>query len=269
MARILRLLMSVVAIVFCVPALADTLKVGGTGVALGGMIRLGDAFQELHLGKVVKVLPSLGSSGGVKAVLAGAIDIGVSSRPLTESEKEAGAQEREYAYTPFAIVTSMGTEAEGVTTRELEAIYSGEMVNWPNGEPIRVIMRPAEETDTKMLRSLSAGMAKAVDGALERSGLVTAITDQENAETLESLRGTIGIVTLGQIAAEKRHLKVLTLDGQMPSLDTIPDPESAFGKSLYLVSYSGTSPLARSFMAFVFSEQGRAILLSLDYLPID
>lgn len=269
MHRALRAFLPALAILASTASVADTLKIGGTGVALGGMARLGEAFEKLHPGTTVEVLPSLGSSGGVKAVLAGAIDVGVSSRALKDAERNAMATARLYAYTPLAVVTSLGTEANEITTKELEAIYAGEMTHWPDGETIRVIMRPATETDTQLLRNLSDGMAMAVDKAFTRPGLITATTDQENAETLEHLPGTIGVVALGQIATEERQLKILSLNGEVPEVGWSSDPNTAFGKSLYLVSGPEPSSLAREFVDFVYSEEGRDILLAFDHLPMN
>ena len=64
---------------------AETLRIGGTGAALGPMARLGDAFQDLHPDTTIEILPSLGSGGGIKATMAGAIDIGLSSRDLNQT----------------------------------------------------------------------------------------------------------------------------------------------------------------------------------------
>tara|TARA_R110000868_G_scaffold36453_13_gene129426 strand:- start:1752 stop:2543 length:792 start_codon:yes stop_codon:yes gene_type:complete len=257
-----------VAILAASVSVANTLKIGGTGIALGGMSRLGTAFEELNPGTNIIVLPSLGSSGGIKALLAGATDIGLSSRELNNAEREAGALTQIYAYTPLAVVTSPDSKIDGVTTQDLEAIYSGTMTHWPDGSLVRIVMRPASETDTALLRTLSEPMAMAVDSALQRPGLVSATNDQENAETLEKLPGSIGLVALGQIAAEGRVLKVLSLNGELPKLDHDFKTESSFAKTLYLVSRQDMSPLANEFIQFVFSAEGRKILVAIDHSPV-
>lgn len=241
---------------------AETLHIAGTGVALGGMRILGDEFEQRHPGTTIEVLPSLGSSGGVKALLAGAIDLSVTSRELKDEEKSGGAYAQLYATTPLAFVTSIETNANAITTNELAMMYAGTTQNWPSGERVRVILRPVSETDTQVLYSLSNDMAHSVELALERPGLVIAINDQDNAETLENLSGSLGVVALGQIATEGRRLKVLIHDGVMPKAG-VPDTRGEqFTKGLYLVRSSATSQSVDDFVAFVFSPEGQAILVS-------
>jgi len=246
---------------------AETLRIGGTGVALGGMKVLGKAFERLHAGTVVEILPSLGSSGGIKAVLAGAVDLAVSSRSLKETELADGAAARLYATTPLAVVTSTGTATDALTTQNLVDMYAGTLQLWPSGEQVRVVLRPESETDTQILRGLSEDMASAVDDALARPGLITATNDQENADTIERLPGSIGLVAIGQIATEGRQLKVLALDGVLPDNNASDDRSAQFMKSLYIVTTDALSPSAAEFRDFVFSPDGQAILASYDHIP--
>lgn len=275
-----RTIATCLALIFCAgsaPAVADTLRIGGTGVALGGMKILGEAFEKQNPGTTVEVLPSLGSSGGVKALIAGAIDLAVTSRALKDAEKEQGVTARLYATTPLAIVTSTGTQTDGITTGQLAEFYAGTTETWPSGERVRVVLRPTTETDVQFLRGLSEDMARAVDTAFERPGLLIATNDQDNAEALEGLPGSIGAVALGQIATEARQLKVLALDGIVPSATDPEDPSpedseayqriQAFTKALYLARTSDLPAAAEAFAAFVFSPGGQAILAAYDHTP--
>lgn len=250
-------------------AQAETLRVGGTGVALGGMRMLGDAFAADRPGTTVDVLPSLGSTGGIDALLAGVVDVAVSSRALKDEERAAGAEGQTYARTPLAIVAAPGTPVDAITTAELEAIYDGSMTQWPDGATIRVVLRPETETDTLLLRSLSPEMDRAMDAAYARQGLVVASNDQENADTLEDLPGSIGVVALGQLTTEGRGLRVLALDGVRPSAALAADGGYGFAKELLMVLRPDSSPLARDFAAFVRSPEGRAILSQTDHVPVE
>ncbi|MEH6727365.1 MAG: substrate-binding domain-containing protein [Hyphomicrobiales bacterium] len=251
----------------CGVAQAETLRIGGTGVALGGMTLLGAAFEKQNPGTEVVVLPSLGSSGGVKALIAGAIDLSVSSRALKDAEEAKGAQGTLYATTPLALVTSSITNADAVTTESLAQIYSGELTEWSSGEPIRLVLRPMSETDTKIVGGLSDAVMQAIEGAHKRPGLLKATNDQENAEMLEHLAGSLGAVAMGQIATENRSLKILTLNGISPKPGDISDQDLAFSKSLYIVKTGSPSDLASQFFDFIFSEEARSILVATDHAP--
>lgn len=56
-------------------AAETSLRFGGTGGSLGPMRQLSEAFMKVNPDVAIEVLPSLGSGGGIKAVLAGAIDL--------------------------------------------------------------------------------------------------------------------------------------------------------------------------------------------------
>ena len=178
---------------------AETLRIGGTGSALGGMQRLADAFKSQHPDIDVIVLPSLGSGGGIKALIAGKIELGISARPLNAEETAAGLVEREYARTPLVFATRLDTAADGVTLAQLAAAYRGDLATWPDGSRLRLVMRPASEADTAFLRTLSPEMDKAVDAAISRDDLFVAINDQDNAKALEDIRGSLGVISVGQM----------------------------------------------------------------------
>ncbi|WP_206454141.1 substrate-binding domain-containing protein [Aurantimonas marina] len=249
-------------------AQAETVRIGGTGGALGGMRLLGASFMKEHPATQIEVLPSLGSSGGIKALLAGAVDIAVSSRALKDEERTAGATSRLYARTPLAVVTSPDAPIAEITPGELAAIYAGETTRWPDGTIIRLVLRPASETDIQLLRQLSPGMERAVDVAFGRPGLVSATNDQDNAEALERLPGAIGLIAIGQIATEGRRLKVLSLDGVMPTAVLAAQADYDFVKDLHLVTKSDTTTPAMAFVAFVNSAEGQNILANTGHSPM-
>ena len=173
------------AVVLCgAVASADTLRFGGTGTALGAIRLLAEAYETQHPDMTVEVLPSLGSSGGIKAVIAEAIDLGLSARPLKATEQAAGAQARGLAHTLLVFATARDNPINVITTKAIEGAFSGHILRWATGAPIRLVMRPAEEANTKILKGLSDGMALAVDQALERPGLINATNDQDNADAL-------------------------------------------------------------------------------------
>lgn len=245
----------------------NSIRIGGTGGGLATMQILGAEFERIHPGARVTVLPSMGSSGGIKAVIAGALDIGLSSRPLTDQERGAVAQE--YGRTPFVFVTAKNYRMSDFSLSELAAIYSGGTANWPDGRQIRVVLRPASEFDTLLLKSMSRDMDRAVTYALSLEGMIVGVTDQDNADAIEKVPGALGTATLAQIITEKRRFKVLFLNGVKPGLDTLADRTYPYFKTFYLVSKQHPRNRTRQFIDFVFSDRGRNILTRSGYQVAD
>src|SRR5512135_1000960 len=115
----------------CAGDKSAVIMIGGTGSALGGMREIAKAFRKEHPEITVSFVPSLGSSGGIKAALAGSLDLALSARPLTDSERERGALAVEYARTPFLFATKDASHAASLTLRKVASIYGGEAPQWP------------------------------------------------------------------------------------------------------------------------------------------
>jgi phosphate transport system substrate-binding protein len=240
--------------------------IGGTGSALGGMKEIAKAFQKEHPNITVSFVPSLGSSGGIKAALEGSLDLALSARPPSDSEREQGASAIEYARTPFIFVTRDASHAAPLTLLKVAAIYRGETPQWPDGTPLRLVMRPEGDMDLLLMRSMSPEMDIAVQKAMMRQGMLLAITDQENADALVKVKGAFGATTLAQILAEKRPLIRLPLDGVAPGVDTLAGGRYRYSKVFYAVSTPRSSSATRQFIEYLDSQRARAILTRTGHL---
>jgi len=238
----------------------EVIKIGGVGSALGTMKLLASAFEKKHPGIRVEVLSSIGSPGALKAVPEGGVDIGLAGKIFTDKELGQGLSVVEYARTPFIFVTRKEIEQKGLTTAEIIKIYRGEKETWPNGERIRWILHPAKESDTLIAKGLSAEVAKALDNALSKRGIMFALTDQENLDLIEKTPGAFGYTTLTQIISEKRRVRVLSLNGVLPSGKTLAAGSYPLYKPLFMITKKVQSDKVKKFIDFVRSEEGARIL---------
>lgn len=239
---------------------AEELKLGGTGAALGTMQLLADAYVEGHPDVKIVILPSMGSGGAIKAVMAGAIQLGLSSRPLTEAEVKGGAAEIEYGRTPLVFATSVANKTVGVSTQDLVDIYAARTERWPDGTRIRLVLRPLGDVDSEFVKSLSPAMREATSAAERRKGLSFAVTDQDAATSIENVPGALGPSTLALILSERRQIKALKLNGIVPDTKSIADGTYPLQKRLSFITGPKTDAAARAFVGFVRSASGRAIL---------
>ncbi len=238
---------------------AETLRINGSGIALEMMKPLVSAYAKRRPDVHIEMEKPLGSSGAVKALLADALDLVVSSKKLTPEQAARGATAMEFGQTPLAIVTEKSVPQSDITTRELEDIYAGRKTEWPGGEQIRVVMRPNTDIDTAILRGLSAGMDAAIDVARGHPGMLMAVTDPESNETVARTLGGIGASGLPGVLVGKAPLKLLSLNGVKPTVQALADGAYPLAKDIRFVT-TGRAPAAvRDLLAFAYSAQGRAI----------
>jgi len=240
---------------------AAEIRIGGTGGALGTMRLLGDAFSKQHADIKVIVLPSLGTSGAIKAVPKGQLDVGLSSRPLTEDEVKLGVRSAEYARTPLVFAVATKTAVKSLTLAQMADIYSGKTVNWPGGAQIRPVLRQAGDDTTRQLKLMSREMDAALTIAEQREGMPFATTDQEAADKAEGIPGAIGVMTLSLILSEGRDLRALTLDGADPTVANGSTGKYPHAKRCFLVTKLEPSPEVRLFKSFMESSAGREVLI--------
>jgi phosphate transport system substrate-binding protein len=237
----------------------DTVTVNGSGSCLDMMKPMIAAFQKNNKNIRVVMEKPLGSSGALKALLAGALDVVLSSKPLKPEEVAKGAQQQIYGRTPLVIITEKKIKKSDISTQELEDIYSGKTVTWPNGEAIRLVMRPSEDVDSTILSALSPGMSNAMKAARSRPGMVVAVTDPEAYSTVAKFPGGLGATGMTSIIAEKLPVTSLTLNGVKASPKTLASGAYPLSKEISIVTTAKTSPAAKKLVTFILSDKGRAI----------
>jgi phosphate transport system substrate-binding protein len=246
----------------------EVLRVTGTGTALGTMRRLAPAFEKANPGHELRVLPSLGSTGALRAVADGAIDVALSGRALKPEERAPGLLALPYARTPFVLAAGPRVGVSGVTAGEAARIYRGALATWPNGERVRLVLRPRSDVDTVLIASVSAELAAAMDVALAREGMLVAATNQDCHAILVRTPGAVGPSSLTQIVTEDPALTPLAWDGVEPTLDNLAAGRYPLAKTLHLVVRAPPSPAVRRFLAFLGSAEARAILEQTGNLPV-
>lgn len=237
----------------------EIIRMNGSGGPLGMARLLADAYTEQHREVHVETGKALGSAGAVQALLAGVLDVVVSSKPLTPEQGAKGLQFHRFGKTPLLAVTEKSVPKKNITTRELEDIYAGRLRQWPNGERIRVVLRPWEDVDSRILRGLSPGVNEALNKSRSLAGVMYAATDPESDETVSRTPGAIGTSALVSIISGKQPLNILKLNGVKGSLQSLSRGNYPLVKQINFITAAHPSPAVQKFLAFVYSRQGRVI----------
>lgn len=248
-------------------AVAADIVLGGAGAAIGTMQALGAEYTKSNPGTRVKVLPSLSTSGGIKALLSGKISIAISGRALSDSERAAGLTETEFARTPLVIAVSVKNSVAHLSLDEITALYAGRTTHWADGTPVRPVLRPDTDSDTQLLKTFSPAVAHAAGAALTREGILVAVTDTDSADALERLPGAFGTASLSTLISEKRALKAVAISGKEPSVKALAENRYPWHKTFYLVTREPVSPETAGFLKFTRTPAAHALLRAAGSLP--
>ena len=98
---------------------------------------------------------SIGTSGGLRALEAGEIDLAITARPLTDKERERGLRQHKLASARVVFVTQKTLEEEerALDHDTLRSIYEGKTRTWPDGRAITPLFREEGDSGLKLLRA--------------------------------------------------------------------------------------------------------------------
>ena len=243
-------------------ALADDVRVGGTGAAFGLLTQLGEAFGAANPGDRVEVVPGLGSSGGIAAVAESALHLSVSSRALKPEERARGLASTPWLDTPYLFVTSH-SKPQALTSLQVVAAFRGSLERWPDGREIKPILRPKSDATSSFLASQFEGMPAALDRLRQRPDVPVAATDQDNAEAAERTPASLAGMSLVQFLTERPRLRSVSLDGVEGTLETVAQGRYRLRLQLNVVRREAKGEpgsAAERFAAYLTSPEAGAIM---------
>ena len=215
---------------------------------------LGEAFEG-DTGVAVSYNPT-GSGSGIKAVLAGNCDIGLSSRNLKDEEKSEGLEQTVLALDGIAVIVNPANPVEDLDKDTIAKIYTGEITNWKDvgGNDAQIVLIGREA------------------GSGTRDGFES-ITDTEgNCKYRQELTSTGDVITTvsgnpdaigyASLAAVKDNVKALKVGGVTPTEETVKDGSYIIQRPFVLVTKEGTalSATAQKFFDFALSADAADII---------
>jgi phosphate transport system substrate-binding protein len=247
-------------------ARADILRTGGTGSASAMLRQIGKAFAAQAPGTSIEIVPALGSTGAISAVLDSALDFAVSARPLTPEETAKPLTQTVLARTVFGLASSYPNPGN-IASSDVAGFFTSPTSAWPDGTPLRIILRPKSEFDSTLLAQAFPNMAGAIEQLRLRSEIPVAATDQDNVRMAERMPGSLVPTTLAQMQTEKPNLHFLTIDGVAPTLENFERAAYPYHKDFYFILPARRRASLERFVAFLRSPEGAQLLREAGSLP--
>lgn len=248
---------------------AKPLVIGGSGTDLGTFRILAEAFSKKNPSIEIKILPSMGSSGGIKALKHGMLDLALTSRALKDKEKSLDLISMHYASTPLVFAVASSSKQRNINTDQVLKIYTGAVKRWPDGSVVRPVLRPSTDSDTKIVLDSLIECKKCFYQAYQRRELPVAITDQESAGMIGNIPGGLGTSTLALILSENKPIKALALNNVVASADSLKNKTYPMYKNLYLVyNRQHNNQNLTAFLSFLTTQRAQSIFLNTAHLVV-
>jgi ABC-type phosphate transport system substrate-binding protein len=116
----------------------------------------------------------------------------------------------------FAIVADKANATSNLTAAELVKIFNAHSRNWPDGRPIKVVMRDPSSADMQLvLRKLFNMTPEQAHDFIQahHEAIMVADTDDAVLRFVSTSHGAIGVVDLYSLTQD---VNVLKIDGKLP-----------------------------------------------------
>ena len=233
------------------------------------MEKLANVVAEAFMNKYQKVIISpefIGSGAGIEAVLAGTVNIGNSSRSLTDSEKASGAVENIVAIDGIAVILDKENSVTNLSKEQLVGIYTGTITNWSAvggvDQPIVVVGRESGSGTRGAFEELLAIADKCkYSNVINSTGGVMA--------KVSSTPGAIGYVSLDVL---DDTVIAVNVNDVAPTVENIKAGSYMLNRPFVMTTVgeiSTQSQLVQTFFEYLKSTDGKELIKSVGLITVD
>lgn len=105
------------------------ITIGGSSSVTPVMEKLKEAYVKVNPDVTIDVQQN-DSSSGMKGAIDGIYDIGMASRDVKDSEKEAGLNTIKIALDGIAVIVNKDNTLDAITSEQIKNIYTGSLTKW-------------------------------------------------------------------------------------------------------------------------------------------
>ena len=243
----------------------DTVVIAGTGDSQKMLRLLGLEYCRTHPNVLIEVPESVGSSGGIKALLEGRCDLARMGRPLTAKESFYNLSYLLFAKSPivFAVHENVGS-IENLTKKMLLDIYAGRIRFWEalgafSGK-IYIANREKGDSSRNVIESVIPAFAR-----IDPFAGKILYTTPEVARVLSTYENTFGYLPLSAVL--EKNVRVLNFAGVPATPATVQSKTYPLVVPLGLVWHGVLDHVAADFVTFIGSSAGAKIILDSGAYP--
>ena len=243
-----------------------TVVISGSTTVLPVMNVVAEKYKDAKLN-----VTSGGSSAGAQNCIDGVNDIGMLSRDLKDSEKNAGLIPVVIAKDAVAVIVDKDAGVSNLTLEQIAKIYAGEITNWKDvgGADLKItcVVREAGSGTRDCFNEAISTKYK-VDYDTIMAGYQSTNSNGNMAKAIDNGKGAIGYVGLSYISGLSDKVNIISVDGVQASVSATLDGTYEITRSLILVTKGAPSATEQSVIDFILSADGQKIVEEEGYVPI-
>ena len=237
--------------------LSGTITITGSTSVEKPLTAMIDEFTALNPDVTINYTGT-GSSAGISDTIAGANDIGASSRELKDEEKVDGLNEATFAFDGIAVAVNPANPVADLTMEDLAKIYSGQITNWKdvggNDADIIVVSREGASGTRSAFEELikledAGGLVEDATVVEGNGNVQTNVAGNENA---------IGYVSFSFIDESVKGVNVNEVEGTPENAKAGTYPLSR--PFLFVYTNDKATPVVQAFIDFALSEDGQGFV---------
>ena len=230
-----------------------TLLVAGSETLRPLMSRCAEAYMSEHR-DVDVVVRGGGSATGIAALLAGQIDLALSSRELTQAEKQhverssTRLRVRPIAREAIAVIAHRGVAIDALNVQQIAALFDGSITDWSafgaQGGAITIVGRAAGSGTAAVIEE------RILDGRTMTSTARLLDTHESVIDAVGSTNGAVGYADAHLAQASASSVRIVAVSARSDEAAHLPEPEGIA---------QGKYPLARTLNAISIEPEAAAI----------
>ena len=208
----------------------------------------------------------------------GNVDIIFCAEPSREQIAHAAEMGLEFNMIPigidaFVFFVNKENPINNITSEQIRGIYAGTIVNWEEiGGTDSVIIpyqRPKNSGSQTILENIIMGDIPVMEPLTEHvaagmGGIIEIVSDYQNY--INAIGYSFLFFTTEM--AINNEIKLLSIDGIIPSKETIQSNEYPFSGTFYAITTGNETENTQRFIEWILSEEGQYLIEMTGYIPI-
>jgi phosphate transport system substrate-binding protein len=222
-------------------------------------VELAEAFDAKNNNKTSVGVSEVGSGPGIKAVIDGTTDVGMSSRDLTSDEKSKGLVTYKICDDGIAVIVNKANPVNNLTVDQIRDIFARNVTSWKqyggDDKDIIVVTREAGSGTRDGFESLVMQKKTNITSSAIQQGSTGAVSTY-----VAGNKYAIGYISYGSL--DTTQVNDVAVNGVKPSVATIKDKTYLIQRPFLFVTKGEATGLSKAFIDYVLSPEGQGKLAS-------